>query len=62
MRDKNIKTVHHVYQRCAFVLPPSLDRLAALDNDDEVIVLALVMNVCDSAVRTSHDLNGGMSS
>jgi hypothetical protein len=54
MCDENIKTVHHIYQRYALVLLPSLDCLRTLDNDDEVVVLPLVMDVRDSAVRTSH--------
>lgn len=54
MGDKNIKTVHHIYQRYALVLPPSLDCLGTLDNDDEVVFLALVMDVGVSAVCTSH--------
>jgi len=54
MCDKNIKTVHHVYQWYAFVLLPSLDCLDTLDDDDEVVFLSLVVDGRDSAVRTSH--------
>jgi len=54
VRDKNIKAVHHVHQRYALIALPSLDRPCTLDNDDEVVVLALVVNTGNFAVRTSH--------
>lgn len=54
MCDKDIKTVYHVYQWYALVFLPSPHCLDTFSDDDEVVVLALVMDVRDSAIGTSH--------
>ena len=51
---ENLPPAHHLRQRHAAILLPLLDRLGAIHEDDEVVVLALVVDL-GLGVVSLHD-------
>ena len=54
MRDEDIEAVDDVYKWLAFIALPLPHCLGRLNNDDEVVLLALVVDLGDLAVCSNH--------
>ena len=55
VRNKDLEAAHDLCQRDGPILGPVLKGLGVIDEDDEVFILALVVNFALSSVSTRHD-------
>ena len=56
MCDENLPAGHHLREWDALVLPPLVEDIHAVDEDDEIIVGALVVHLSLLVVTARHDV------
>lgn len=54
MCAEDVEAVHNLDERNALVLTPPLHSFGALDNDDEIVMFALVVHLGTFSVGTRH--------
>ena len=54
MRNEDLEGAHEMRKRLALVISPLLQLLGAVDEDDEVILLALVVDLALSCFTANH--------
>lgn len=55
MRNMHLKPIHHLCERNRAILAPFADGLGVINEDDPVVMFALVEDLVDVDVAASHD-------